>query len=417
MTSFYPSRASPQASPRQLLRNKFPNLGSLDTTGSSITSSASAALSGLTDKDIELIDEIIERSPPTATTFLTVFKAYNEVLAERNMDAANDVTYYKLLLKLGVVKGGDWGTKWNTVKATHGYGSGGLNSTVDITPTATPRASRVMPSISRIIPHGNRLTTHNSGNNVSNAKYTSAPAHNRIRQLESRLNPSRTPLSAYRRDSVTVHSHQDEEESDGDQTETDGRTEMNSVTETGTDTSEDQVTASEQEFSSPPTTLLTQDRASNLKGGGFLSKKNLSKYPPLPSVDQFLPVQVKNLRSEFGSEFSSDLRTRTSSSPRKIASSSAGRTPFSGKPTTTDYVTPSISSKLKGKSVAIPNQSIDEEDAWKKVKMERDEKEADRFREVVLLERCWEIWKGGFEWINVCSYLFHSVIILSFYPN
>ncbi|KIM62097.1 hypothetical protein SCLCIDRAFT_15938 [Scleroderma citrinum Foug A] len=42
---------------------------------------------------------------------------------------------------------------------------------------------------------------------------------------------------------------------------------------------------------------------------------------------------------------------------------------------------------------------MNEEDAWKKIKMERDEEDADKFREFKLLERCWETWLLGYQWI------------------
>ncbi|OBZ75311.1 hypothetical protein A0H81_04427 [Grifola frondosa] len=45
------------------------------------------------------------------------------------------------------------------------------------------------------------------------------------------------------------------------------------------------------------------------------------------------------------------------------------------------------------------NSVINEDDAWKKIKMARDEQEADRFRQERLVDRCWEVWKQGYQWI------------------
>ncbi|KAI6132101.1 Sfi1 spindle body protein-domain-containing protein [Pisolithus croceorrhizus] len=42
---------------------------------------------------------------------------------------------------------------------------------------------------------------------------------------------------------------------------------------------------------------------------------------------------------------------------------------------------------------------INEEDAWRKIKIARDEEDADKFREFKLLERCWETWILGYQWI------------------
>lgn len=47
---------------------------------------------------------------------------------------------------------------------------------------------------------------------------------------------------------------------------------------------------------------------------------------------------------------------------------------------------------------------VDLDDAWKNVKMEQDEKFADKFREDMLLARCWEMWRQGFLWITVSLY-------------
>ena len=41
------------------------------------------------------------------------------------------------------------------------------------------------------------------------------------------------------------------------------------------------------------------------------------------------------------------------------------------------------------------------DDAWKNIKMEQDEQYADRFRNDMLLARCWEMWRQGFQWIMV----------------
>jgi protein SFI1 len=46
---------------------------------------------------------------------------------------------------------------------------------------------------------------------------------------------------------------------------------------------------------------------------------------------------------------------------------------------------------------------INADDAWAKVKMLQDEKEADRFREDRLIEKCWAFWRSNFNWILVRS--------------
>jgi protein SFI1 len=48
-----------------------------------------------------------------------------------------------------------------------------------------------------------------------------------------------------------------------------------------------------------------------------------------------------------------------------------------------------------------PKERTNLDDAWKNIKMEQDEKYADNFRNDMLLARCWEIWRQGFQWIMV----------------
>ncbi|KAF8481539.1 Sfi1 spindle body protein-domain-containing protein [Gautieria morchelliformis] len=86
-----------------------------DVSRSSTTSSLDPALSTLSPQDAEVLDAIIAKAPD-ATAFMTIFKAYSEVLRQRGLDPGNDVVYYKQLLKLGVIKGANWGTKWSIVK-------------------------------------------------------------------------------------------------------------------------------------------------------------------------------------------------------------------------------------------------------------------------------------------------------------
>ena len=48
-----------------------------------------------------------------------------------------------------------------------------------------------------------------------------------------------------------------------------------------------------------------------------------------------------------------------------------------------------------------PKERKNLDDAWKNIKMEQDEQYADNFRNDMLLTRCWEIWRQGFQWIKV----------------
>src|SRR5260221_8070514 len=77
---------------------------------------AAPELQNLTPHDVGIIDAVIERAGPSATTFFTVFKAYSEVLKEHGLDP-QEVVYYGKLLKLGTLRGKDWGEKWTLVRS------------------------------------------------------------------------------------------------------------------------------------------------------------------------------------------------------------------------------------------------------------------------------------------------------------
>ena len=60
------------------------------------------------------------------------------------------------------------------------------------------------------------------------------------------------------------------------------------------------------------------------------------------------------------------------------------------------------------KVLAVPRETrkvVNLDDAWKNIQLEQDEKVADKFREDMLVARCWEIWRQGFIWITVSPLL------------
>jgi protein SFI1 len=78
---------------------------------------ASSSLSQ--DVDLELVEEIIQRAPRSATTFPLVYRAYGEVLEENGLSQSSDTAYYQFLLKLGVIRAPTWGERWDLWKATN----------------------------------------------------------------------------------------------------------------------------------------------------------------------------------------------------------------------------------------------------------------------------------------------------------
>ena len=110
---FEPPRSSTPSSKARSSGSTLANLGN-----STLSSAASSVipLSGLTPEQIEVIDAIIKRAPENTTTFLAIYKAYEEVLEQRGIEATPDVNYYKILLQIGVIKAQYWRDRWRIAK-------------------------------------------------------------------------------------------------------------------------------------------------------------------------------------------------------------------------------------------------------------------------------------------------------------
>lgn len=361
MSGFRPTRASPQ-SKRAVLSG---HAGPLVTSVSDISRSSaisSSELQGLTPQDIEFLDAVIQRASPSATTFLSVFKAYNDVLNERGLDPQNEVTYYGKLLKLGTLKGKSWGDKWRMVKLQQGHtGALGNQDTPGVPIT------RHHPQPTRV---ATRLTTH--------------------RQED---------------DLFTLHSHQDDTE-----------------TETAT---EPQVGLPQPlriphsvlgRFPSKPT--LDATNVLGLKNG-----PNLRNVSPPAARHQILLATTRPFRPwDDTSDATEEVRTPSTTPPSYGAA--VMDTPILRHARRARSYVPdrpqSVPANPKPSAKADPprerrKSTINADDAWMKVKMFQDEKDADKFREDRLVERCWEVWKSGYNWILVHSVSFTtSLHVLNF---
>ncbi|CAE6485554.1 unnamed protein product, partial [Rhizoctonia solani] len=94
------------------------------------------SLQQITPENVQVLDAIIERAPATAKDFVNVYKAYNTVLQERGLDPSEDVIYYEFLLKIGLLKGAEWGDKWAAAKVQLNLGSDSV--VLDHDPPAPP---------------------------------------------------------------------------------------------------------------------------------------------------------------------------------------------------------------------------------------------------------------------------------------
>ncbi|GLB37435.1 hypothetical protein LshimejAT787_0404860 [Lyophyllum shimeji] len=149
MSHFRPTRASPPSRPARLAEHAVYKAAA-DVSRSSAASVPE--LTGLSRDEIDFIDAVIDRAGPSATTFLTVFKAYSEVLNERGLDP-QDVLYYGKLLKLGTVKGKNWSDKWNAAKEQYAQrGSEDGSANVDRRRDRTQTRGAVLKNLPRRVP-------------------------------------------------------------------------------------------------------------------------------------------------------------------------------------------------------------------------------------------------------------------------
>ena len=326
MSSFNPTRASPSATTKPLIKFDLANLTAISNT----SSTASTALSGLSEEEVSLIDEIIDRAPSTATTFLTVFKAYNEVLQEKGMDPSTDIVYYRMLLKLGVIKGKDWGEKWKTVKQQFGYDS--------FASTGTPATQR---------------TTHKTSRPIAAPKADHKPSTLRFARTER-------DSSGIDADSITVHSHQESVDVENTNIQT-------------------------------PHHLLD----SNSTGNALRLTLKPSVKPAQNVARPKATMKNRHIEPTISS-MSSEQLTLLSSTPPSYNAATAD-TPSSIPPVSHAPMAAQRGSHKVEKS--SKRSVLNEEEAWLRVKIAQDEKEADQFRKERLLERCWQVWRDGLEWI------------------
>ncbi|QRW27270.1 Cilia-and flagella-associated protein 46 [Rhizoctonia solani] len=330
-----------------------------------ISASSTRSLQQITPEDVQVIDAIIERAPATAKAFVNVYKAYNAVLQERGLDPSADVTYYEFLLKIGLLKGAEWGDKWASAKAQLNLGSDSLMLDQDATlpppsPPAPPLAA--LPSSLRQTPAPSTRLDRTPRYRARFAdEATPAPAPNRAPTATPSVEtPSETPsvsLQRLLRKLTAV-----------DNSSTTGRTETSSV-------------------------ATPSSRVSNLAAARIARAPLEDQTTPKPIIRQ--PVRVAG---------SSDDSTPTRPIPsyRSRFTTPVTPAPPLGK------VPPAISRIKREQSVEpvraaeerTPRRRGSEPDTWRIIKMEKD---ADHFRNDRLLEKFFALWRQNAQWIRDTS--------------
>lgn len=318
------------------------------------TSATIPELAGLSLDEVEFIESVIQRAPATATTFLTVLKAYNDLLLERGLDPQNEVVYFGKLLKLGTVKGQTWKDKWDVIKDRHGY---------EAQSRSAPRSS--------IIPHDEAPSA--------------TPRRDGRTNLYNPVPTFRRPNPEY--DAFTLHSSQTDEETELTQS-------------ANTDNLGPQYHATPQRFESPihpvlalgpgtpiPTSLVTGNRYTHRATKDYIpprwdsqSSDHTDSAPTRVSTPPSYGAAVR--------EFPPPSTTRAS------RSSALPRSAFVRSQQEKHAIVPS-------KPREPLKNVINEDDVWMKVREARDEVEADKLRERKLVERCWDVWIQGFQWVQV----------------
>lgn len=82
----------------------------------SSTSYASSVFPVLDRPTSELVDSIVARIAAGASDWKPVLQAYKEEFEARGIDGDTDTIVYGLLLRLGMERGSDWRSKWESVK-------------------------------------------------------------------------------------------------------------------------------------------------------------------------------------------------------------------------------------------------------------------------------------------------------------
>ncbi|CAE7221725.1 unnamed protein product [Rhizoctonia solani] len=317
------------------------------------------SLQQITPEDVQVIDAIIERAPATAVTFLQVYKAYTYVLKEQGIDPSEDVIYYEFLLKIGLLKGAEWGDKWASAKAQFNLGSGSLF--LDDDPTIRPPSPPAPPLTAP--PSSLRQTPAPSTRIDRTPRYrarfaddaTPAPASERT-ATSSVETPAETPganLQRLLRRLTAV-----------DTSSTTGRTETSSV-------------------------ATPSSRVSNLAAPRGARAPLQTQATPKPIIRQ--PVRIAG---------SSDDSTPTRSVPNYRSRFTTPATP--GAPF--ERAPPAPITRIKREEpvrvVEEPTprrKGASEPDTWRIIKMEKD---ADHFRNDRLLEKFFGVWRQNAQWIR-----------------
>ena len=342
---------------------------------SRVSAVSKSELQTLSPTEVGFLDAVISRIAPNATSFLSGLKAYNDELHERGLDSQTETVHYGRLLEICKLRGPSWQAKWDGVKKQHGYAT--------VPPRTAPRPT------TPVKPRQTSFTRP-----IRSSAYLTGP----VRDDDD--------------DVFTLHSHQDRDQSeasqDTEQTEEDPE-ECSSDTERDDEPARYGITKVQQPQGS------SQARPPNPPAShvaNHILPPNLI-HPATPRPQNVHRDAIRRVLTWEDTSDTDGVMVSPSTPPSYRA---AVRTGPTSKPAAADprnYPVLRAPSPIKlpkpepHAQAALPQSRerkgsvINEEDAWKKIKMARDEDDADKFRDDKLLERCWEIWLLGYQWLIV----------------
>jgi protein SFI1 len=312
---------------------------------------STAELTRLTPDQVEFLDAVIRRAPPSATTFIHIFKAYNDVINERGLDAENEVEYYKKLLKIGTLKGENWASKWRAVRAQNGY-----TVPKQPLPRATPTTQQTHRLPAKITP----MPLQPQSSTTRLLQRLKGLQHDRL------VRPSESPPDdLFSRTDVT-------------DTEADSPPRAIPLPERGRSLSE----------------LTTTDNTLGLDVGPF------SSHPPSSTLAPSKPTGWR--WPERDPEIDKSVPFLTSTPPLSPHKFASRPTPASGRQQVSRPLPIASAPRAPLADLRTPNQpAAYQDDAWDKIRVAEDEKLADQFRNERLLQQCFDVWRQGQDWIAV----------------
>ncbi|KAL1746367.1 Sfi1 spindle body protein-domain-containing protein [Schizophyllum fasciatum] len=357
MPAFNPTRASPPARVLDLAASLSQDISRTSTV-------SVPELAALSPDEIELLESVIQRAGSNANTFLTVFKAYNDVLTERGLDP-HEVIYYGKLLKLGTLKGRNWADKWESVKSQYGYAARRAPVRAKASqPKPKPPSPRRVPvrAPPRINDSFTLDTLHQDVfTDATNSEVDTTPAMPRSYPTRSRLPPRRTPSPA--RSSMT-----------------------NSLG----------LEFDEHPLLNYPAAQPSMPPILQRRGNFYESSDTGSTDDVFQAPSTIPPSYGAAVRDEDATPVKPKIRaTRTAQVTKPVIPKDLEKRPASTP--ATDQL--SVARQMVAEARKRRGSVVNGEDAFKKIQMEHDEKNAAQFYEDRLMERCWRVWREGYEWI------------------